>query len=212
MFKSLFVYIVFLQFIDENLMASESSDNSIGIRDLTTKILYKPLFGHTSRVTCLTKLDENSFASGSSDCTVRIWNYMTGSLLHILTGHSRPIISLVYLPIYNILVGGTISSTVRNDALKMWNVSSGSLINTFSEGRGSNALISLGKEKKLFVAGTDGQGSSVERIKIYDALAQSLNFNSSEHTREVSVLAQLDEDNLFVSGSWDKYLIIWNYY
>jgi WD40 repeat protein len=69
-----------------------------------------------------------------------------------------------------------------------------------------------GKEKKLFVAGTDGQGSSVERIKIYDALAQSLNFTSSDHTREVSVLAQLDEDNLFVSGSWDKYLKIWNYF
>jgi len=190
-------------------MASGSSD--IRIWNLTNKTLYKPLFGHTSSVNCLTKLDENSFASGAND--VRIWNYKTGSQQGpTLTGHSRPAISLLYLPSYNILVSGTIASTVQNDALIMWNVSSGSLINTFNQGRGVNALISLGKEKKLFVAGTDGQGSSVERIKIYDVLAQSVNFTSKEHTREVSVLAQLDEDNLFVSGSWDKYLKIWNYY
>jgi WD40 repeat protein len=162
-------------------------------------------------VRCLTKLDENSFASGADD--VRIWNYMTGSQMHILTGHSRPaIISLVYLPSYNILVSGTIASTVRPDGIKTWDVSTGTLIKTFNEGRGVNALISLGKERKLFVAGTDGQAPTTERIKIYDALAQSLNFASSEHTRDVSVLAQLDEDNLFVSGGWDKYLKIWNYF
>ncbi len=133
--------------------------------------------------------------------------------MHILTGHSRPaIISLVYLPSYNILVSGTIASTVRPDGIKTWDVSTGTLIKTFNEGRGVNALISLGKERKLFVAGTDGQAPTTERIKIYDALAQSLNFASSEHTRDVSVLAQLDEDNLFVSGGWDKYLKIWNYF
>ena len=191
-------------------MASGSSDNSIIIWDLTNKILYKKLYGHSSSVTCLIKLDENLFASGAND--VRIWNYITGSEIHILTGHSRPAISLVYLPNYNILVSGTISSTITQDALKMWNVSSRSLIKTFNEGRGVNALISLGKQKKLFVAGTDGQLPNAERIKIYDALAQSLNLTSNEHTREVSVLAQLDEDNLFVSGSWDKYLIIWSFY
>ncbi len=132
--------------------------------------------------------------------------------MHILTGHARPAISLVYLPNYNILVSGTISSTITQDVIKTWNVSTGSLIKTFKEGRGVNALISLGKDKKLFVAGTDGQAPTAERIKIYDVLAQSVNFTSSEHTREVSVLAQLDEDNLFVSGSWDKYLKIWNFY
>jgi WD40 repeat protein len=191
-------------------MASGSSDKSIIIWDLTNKIPYKQLFGHTSSVICLTKLDENSFASGAND--IRIWNYITGSQMHILTGHSRPIISLVYLPSYKILVSGTISSTLTQDVIKTWNVSTGTLIKTFNEGRGINALISLGKEKKLFVAGTDGQAPTVQRIKIYDALAQSLNFTSSEHTREVSVLAQLDEDNLFVSGGWDKYLKIWNYF
>ena len=191
-------------------MASGSSDNTIKIWDLTNKIMYKQLYGHSSSVTCMTKLDENLFASGANDNSVRIWNYITGSEIHILTGHSRPIKSLVYLPNYNILASGTIA--VNNNALKMWNVTSGSLINTFNEGRGVNALISLGREKKLFVAGLDGLRTAPQRIKIYDALAQSLNFTSDEHTEYVSVLAQLDEDNLFVSGGWDKYLKIWNYY
>ncbi|KAI9485465.1 MAG: WD40-repeat-containing domain protein [Benjaminiella poitrasii] len=87
----------------EQVLASGSSDKTIGIHNITDFQHILTLRGHEGPVTALTFSTHNNghfvpLISGSVDRTIRIWDSQRGICLQILHGQENTINSLIYCP------------------------------------------------------------------------------------------------------------------
>ena len=144
---------------------------NIKLRNSNTGTLIKSLVGHTDAVQSLKLLPDGTLASGSRDGTIRIWNVTRASgteLIRTITNQNVKCLSLELLKDGSLACGANI--------LTIWNVTSGTLINTL--GGSYSAIFQLKMINSYFLA----LATDYSRIDIMDvrqsgsnALVQSLN-------------------------------------
>jgi WD40 repeat protein len=125
--------------INDDLLASSSSDTTIRIWNLTTNTCKFNLTGHIERVDGLKLVSSDVLASGSNDTTIKLWNITNGQLIRNLTGHVGYIKwSLDKLRDSQALVSGSADQTI-----KTWNITTGECLNTFNTGMNIQTLTVL---------------------------------------------------------------------
>jgi WD40 repeat protein len=124
-------YIYDIVLISDQLLASSSSDKTIGIWDLTSNTLKMILYGHTDEASGLKLVSPEILASGSSDKTIRLWNTITGQLIRTLSNHTNSIWWSVNLLLSDnqTLVTGSLDKTI-----KLWDWKTGQCLKTINSG------------------------------------------------------------------------------
>ncbi len=101
---------------DGKLLAADSLDHSIRLREISTGRELQRLKGHTDLVLDLAfSADGKTLASASKDRTARVWEVATGRLLVTLKGHTGPVKSVAFSP-----DGNTLISAARDGQLIIW--------------------------------------------------------------------------------------------
>ena len=124
-------YIHDIVLISDQLLASSSSDKTIGIWDLTSNTLKMILYGHTDQVYGLKLVAPGFLASGSMDKTIRMWSTITGQLIRTLSNHTNSIWWSVDLLLSDnrTLVTGSLDKTI-----KLWDWETGQCLKTINSG------------------------------------------------------------------------------
>ena len=97
------------------------------------------------------RLSSSLIASADADGTIIIWNWLKGELVYILKGHTGPLYQ-TSLDIYDVdeeekeirLISGSFDKTI-----KLWNITSGTLIQTLNANIQINALAMLEKSEYM---------------------------------------------------------------
>ena len=106
------------------LLASASSDNTIGIWDVATGKKIQTLTGHKATVNSVNfNPDGKTLASASSDKTIKIWDVATGNEIYNLTGHGKGVNSVSFAP-----DGKTLASGSEDESIIFWDVANGKMI------------------------------------------------------------------------------------
>ena len=129
---------------DGQTLASGSWDKTIRLWNVNTGEFIDTLEGHTSGVSSIAfSPDGKTLASGSADNTIRLWNagksevlwdletgerQNTERHLRTLEGHNRSVNSVAFSP-----DGQTLASGSRDETIRLWNVNTGELMDTFAE-------------------------------------------------------------------------------
>ena len=132
-----------LEVIDENTLASASSDQTVYVWDLTTWSYKIHFTEHSATVWSLKLIDNGIIASGSANGELFIWNTTDGKLLHKLIGHSEyDCIYRMELLSADVLVSVSSESTIR-----IWNIRTGALLKTLTETFQINSVKKSNSEK-----------------------------------------------------------------
>ena len=138
-------YVKSIEILNEQFMASGSSDTQVIIWDLYLylySIKYN-LSQHQGGVMCVKRLSYNLMASGDDNGLIIIWNWLNGSLVHKLIGHTRS----VSLDLYD---DQTLISGSRDTTIKLWNITNGQLIKTINTGIEISSLVMLQRGKMKY--------------------------------------------------------------
>ncbi|ELR23288.1 WD repeatcontaining protein [Acanthamoeba castellanii str. Neff] len=163
-------------------MASAGDDGAIIVWNVAAgKQLYQ-LTGHTRQVTCLLTLDRHTLVSGSADKTIRVWSLDTGTCDHVISNaHSASIKCLAKLDSEE---GPPMFCSGGNDnKLCIWK----------SGTQQTQLLGCIERQEDEIVYNTD-------TLKFDKLLAY--------HRESVQCLFNIS-DKLFVSGSLDGSIVLW---
>jgi WD40 repeat protein len=116
--------IKYIEILDENNMASGSSDGSVIIWNLTSYII-KHRLTNTDKVYCIERISSNLLASGDSSGLIVIWDWIKGTLVYTFIGHTASVFFSLDLFNQQTLISGSKVKTI-----KFWNISGGELIQT----------------------------------------------------------------------------------
>lgn len=118
------------------------SSNIVYLWDVDTGVLRKTLKGHTDYVLRMsfssdgqTLATSGTLGYGGNDDTVRLWEVSTGELLMTLKGHTGYIYDIRFSPDSSTLV------VWSKDAVYLWDATTGTLRNTFTEQRGWHTYV-----------------------------------------------------------------------
>jgi WD40 repeat protein len=129
--------------LQNNQVATASSDKSIRIWDLSSSIYYFPaanisasrckkvLKEHTNGVFCLAQLGNGILASGSEDRTIRLWDLKAEvgkECVRVLTGHKGSVFALCLLS-----DGATLISGGSDHSVRMWDTFTGNCLRVFED-------------------------------------------------------------------------------
>jgi WD40 repeat protein len=132
--------------LNDRTVASADWAGVIFIWDIEQGLKMDSLYGHIDSVTSLIYLENYYFASGSLDNAVEIWNYETGEEVKVNLAHDSRINSLV------LLRNGHLASA-GEDVLKIWNYTSGQLVDTI---RGNFKNLNLLENGNLVCLASNG--------------------------------------------------------
>jgi WD40 repeat protein len=137
-----------IEILNEQFMASGSSDSRLIIWDLSSYTIKYTLTGHTNLVRCIKRLSFNLIASGDLIGTIIVWNWLTGEHLFKLIGHTAAL-NLNSLDLYDdqTLISGSFDRTV-----KFWNITNGTQIRSINVDVPISCLAMLKtSERKTFI-------------------------------------------------------------
>ncbi len=117
-----------IEMLSDQCMASGSDDKRVIIWNITSYSIKYNLTGHTSAVTCIKRLSSNLIASGDLNGKIIVWNWLTGEQMFNLTGHTNRL-ELNSLDLYD---DQTLISGSRDRTVKLWNITSGALIQSIN--------------------------------------------------------------------------------
>jgi WD40 repeat protein len=131
-----------LEILNEQFMASGSSDRKVIIWDLYSYSIKYELSQHEIWVLSVKRLSSNLIASADQIGRIIIWNWLNGSLVHKLKGHDSTVYSL---DLYDdqTLISGAFDATI-----KLWNITNGKLLKTINTDNQISSLVMLERGKK----------------------------------------------------------------
>jgi WD40 repeat protein len=139
-------------------------------------------------------------ASASSDRSVKFWNPYDGERIGSVTlSHKREVTAVRFLAEGEFVVSASPPNVVR-----MWQVSTGEVVQTFKLPDLVNDMAVVKDSKSLILGFQNGQ------IASYDLVTGELAFRLSGHAGSVNALVVLDERELIVSASDDRSLKVWS--
>jgi WD40 repeat protein/uncharacterized caspase-like protein len=178
---------------DNRWLASGGKDNVIKLWDLAQGNILRTLYGHTTNVNALAvSPDGKLLASGSGDIndqrdlgaftqggvvggaeenTVRIWNVQTGQQLQLLRGHELPIAAIAFSN------DGHSLTSVSGDAIKVWDVSTGTELSSQKTQYGKSGMEKLSSLDSLgcvFGCGNKERNQESQRLKNFKMSASKI--------------------------------------
>jgi WD40 repeat protein len=137
-----------IEILNEQFMASGSSDSKIVIWDLATFSIKYNLSGHEDGVLYIKRLSSNLMASVGDDYntgqgTIIIWNWLKGAVVFVFSDHSGPF-SHSSLDLYD---EETLISVSGDQTVKFWNISNGELMQTINANIAIRAIVTLMKSE-----------------------------------------------------------------
>eukprot|EP00190_Bangiopsis_sp_CCMP1999_P003760 CAMPEP_0198731134 /NCGR_PEP_ID=MMETSP1475-20131203/28264_1 /TAXON_ID= ORGANISM="Unidentified sp., Strain CCMP1999" /NCGR_SAMPLE_ID=MMETSP1475 /ASSEMBLY_ACC=CAM_ASM_001111 /LENGTH=585 /DNA_ID=CAMNT_0044494053 /DNA_START=340 /DNA_END=2094 /DNA_ORIENTATION=+ len=192
---------------DGRLIASGSSDNSVGVWDAQTGKVCTFLRGHSSRVwdVASTKAGD-CIVSGSGDGTVRIWRGENGRFeahqaeQNMLKGHEGDIYTVRYHPLEDHVVTGGYDRTVR-----LYDLRTGQVVKTFIGHKSSVSRAIFNPRGNLIIS-----GSKDSTIKCWDVLSGLCVKTFSSHLGEVTSVEMNASGTMLLSGSKDNSNRLWD--
>ncbi|MBD2340169.1 ribosome assembly protein 4 [Calothrix sp. FACHB-156] len=173
------------------------------------------LSDHNSSVNSVTfSPDGQQLASGSDDNTIKLWDVSTGKVIQTLpplreatptesyidSGHQDSVTSIAFSS-----DGKKLASGSEDKTIKLWDITTGKLLQTFS---GHGDVI------KTIALSSDGQklasGSKDKTIKLWDVSTGKLLQTFSGHGDVVNSVALSSDGQKLASGSKDKTIKLWD--
>ncbi|KAM3141813.1 WD repeat-containing protein 64 [Paramecium bursaria] len=105
-------YVNCMLHIQQNIIASGSSDNRIQIVDIKVGQIIQTLIGHQNIVWSLQNIDDNVIVSGSTEGKIKIWNWRQGLCLNSQVVCIGSIYVLLKIPNTRKLLGGTANGEI----------------------------------------------------------------------------------------------------
>ncbi|KAF0689567.1 Aste57867_18986 [Aphanomyces stellatus] len=193
---------------NQHVLSSGSRDTTIKHHDVRIQShLISTLAGHDQEVCGLAwSPDGTKLASGGNDNALCVWNHMQTRPLHKLTQHVAAVKALAWCPWERHVLasgGGTADRTI-----KLWNVQSGSLLQSMDTGSQVCALLwsSGGAEKELL----SSHGYAQNELCLWEYPSMVKIKELTGHTARVLHLAASPDRTTVVSGAADETLRFWN--
>lgn len=136
--------------------------------------------------------------SGNFDDDVKLLNIENGQQIKSLDGHSGAVMSVAFSLDGKILASGSYDKTV-----KLWDIETGRQIKSF-EGDSGILSVAFSKDNKTIIS------SSFTTIKLWDVTTGRQVKSFTGHPQLVKSIAFSPKNNLFVSGSTDTTMKIWD--
>jgi eukaryotic-like serine/threonine-protein kinase len=132
---------------------------------------------------------------------IKIWDLTTGEVPNTLNdGHTAPIRALSLSADGTLLASGSADNTV-----KIWDVSSGKLLQTLKGHTAPVNSVALSQDGKTVISGSDDN-----TIKIWDVATAALRHTLTEHTDKVYAVALSPDGKAIASGSQDFTVKLWD--
>ncbi|MBD2521195.1 serine/threonine-protein kinase [Nostoc sp. FACHB-133] len=193
-------------------------------------------YGHSEAVLTLAiSPDGQTLASGINDKTIKVWNLKNGKEILTITGHSKQIISLAISA-----DGQTLVSSSYDNKIKIWNLKNGEEISTIIANSAYILSIAIGSDQETVISGGSNgivalwnlkTGDYIRTLATHDYRVTSVAISPNGyvasgswdttikvwpkstltgHLERVSSLAISSNDQILVSASEDKTIIVWN--
>jgi len=187
-----------LAVLSNGLLASGSYDKTIKIWN-ASGICVSTLSGHSKSVISLAVLS-NGLLATSGDGPITLWN-MEGSSVLTMWGHMGAIWVLLELS------NGLLASGSSDNTIKLWNLESGSSVETLSGHTSSVRALAELSSDGLLASGSGDNTIKLWNLESGSSLSLATFFG---HTGVVAALVEL-ENGFLASGSYDKTVKIWNF-
>jgi WD40 repeat protein len=121
---------------DGRFLASDSTDSTIKIWDVTTGKVINTLDKNKLKINSFSFIKDGLLAYDSADGTVKVWNVTTGKVIKTFNKNAPKAKSVTLSP------NGWVASPVTDNSLKIWDITTGKTINTLQTDRiGVNNVI-----------------------------------------------------------------------
>jgi WD40 repeat protein/RsiW-degrading membrane proteinase PrsW (M82 family) len=207
---------------DGTILASGSEDNTIKLWEVDTGKVIRMLKGHdTSALTTNKKVfsvafspDGNTLASGNWDKSIMLWQVDTGKALHFIKGrtkrfwglvddkgdgHADSVNSVVFSPDGSILASGGF-----DHAIKLWDVSTGTLLKTFKGHSDFVLSVTFSPDGNVLAS-----SSYDKSIKLWEVNSGKVLRTMRGHTDAVTSVALSPDGQILASGSFDRTIKLW---
>ncbi|THH08539.1 hypothetical protein EW145_g2640 [Phellinidium pouzarii] len=168
------------------VLITGSYDRTARVWNLETGTEIRCLRGHSRAVRAL-QFDEAKLITGSMDNTMRVWNWRTGKCIRILEGHTDGVVCLNFD--YNVLASGSVDRTV-----KVWNFRTGECFTLRGHRDWVNSVQLWDSNPSA------GEGS----------FCQTLMFEPSASSGEISNMPTIDPGKMLFSASDDGSIMLWD--
>lgn len=190
---------------DNSLLASDSEDNIITLRDIKTGDLKLTLSGHTDRVRSLTfSQDGKKLISGGDDELIRFWDVTTGKQVVTIAGHAGHVSEVICS-----LNGELLASYGSDRMIHLWNANTGEFMHTLAGHTGSISSISISPDSKLLASGNqDG------KIRIWDTKTGNVckTITATTDADGVNAVVFSPDGKTLVSNNYnDDVIQFWNF-
>ena len=139
---------------DNSLLANDSEDNKITLRDLQSGDLKLTLSGHTDGVrSIIFSQDGQKLISGGDDELIHFWDVQTGKQIRTIAGHAGRVSEVICSP-----DGELLASYGSDKMIHLWNMHTGEFLHTLIGHTGSISSISFSPDSQLLASGNrDGK-------------------------------------------------------
>ncbi len=192
---------------DGNLLAAESSGNSIRLWDLNADRELHHLKGHTNQITELRfSGDGKMLASTSADRTAKLWDVGTGNLLATLIGHTGAVYSIAFSPDRRKVATASDDVTV-----KLWEVATGKELMTLEHPTTRQSSLS-----RIHWVAFSPDGSRIlatglfMNIAVWDGVTGEALPALEGHRSYASPIAFSPDGKLMATGSDDRTILLWD--
>ncbi|KAF9087146.1 WD domain protein, partial [Mortierella sp. GBA35] len=218
-----------------NMVASSGQDMTIRLWNTVTGTALYILRGHIAFVKAVSfSPSGHQLASCSGDHTVRLWDGLTGTPGRILSGHTQAILTLAYSPDKQQIATGSWDSTshstssVEGVAISPGNSRAGSMRGHLHRTDSLSYSIDIVRPTfatavdinsndhtisfSVVACSSDGQvvaTCSRDVARLHDAYTGTSKMELHGHTDSVTSLAFSPDNQLLVTGSYDRTVRIW---
>ncbi|BAY31277.1 WD-40 repeat-containing protein [Nostoc carneum NIES-2107] len=158
--------------------------------------------------------DSQKLASGSDDSTIKLWDVSTGKVIqtiphlqeatptasYIDSGYQDSVTSIAFSS-----DGKKLASGSEDKTIKLWDISTGKLLQTFNGHSSLIKTIALSSDGKKLASGSDDK-----TIKLWDISTGKLLQTFSGHSDVVNSVAFSSDGQKLASGSKDKTIKLWD--
>ena len=190
---------------DNSLLANDSEDNKITLRDLQTGDLKLTLSGHTDGVRSLSfSQDGQKLISGGDDELIHFWDVATGKQILTIAGHAGGVSEVICSS-----DGELLASYGSDEMIHLWNMHTGEFLRTLIGHTGSISSISFSHDSKLLASGNrDG------KIRIWDTETGNLRrtITATTDADGVNAVVFSPDGNTLVSNNYEDDVIqFWDF-
>ncbi|MBD2609722.1 serine/threonine protein kinase [Nostoc punctiforme FACHB-252] len=178
---------------DGQTLASGSSDKTIKVWKLNSGKIIRHLTGHVLQVNSIAiSSDGQTLVSSSNDKRIKVWNLNTGKEIINSIVNSEDIISVAFCPNKPMFISGDSDGKVA-----LWDIKTGQYIRTLATHEHRVSSLALSQQ---YVASGSWDGT----IKVWPKST------FTGHLKRVRSVAISSNEQILVSASEDKTIIVWN--